>query len=141
MAEKKLSEELRHCLEDDACGDCEFRPARAVTTCRPLLQKAYEAVKRYEEMFPCKVGDIVWRVHEVTKLSLNRVYECRVTGIKQEFNTFSVKLHANINEETYSIWIDNWFDKCQIGYEFFLTKEATEKALKEMEDRENGEID
>lgn len=141
MAEKKLSEELRHCLEDDACGDCQYRKPETKFTCQGLLKKAYEAVKRYEEMFPCKVGDIVWRVHKATKLSPNRVYECRVTGIKQEFNTFSVKLHANINEETYSIWIDNWFDKCQMGYEFFLTKEAAEKALKEMEDRKNGEID
>lgn len=133
MAEKKLSDELRHCLGDDACEDCQYHEQETKLTCPGLLQKAYEVVKRYEEMFPCKVGDIVWRVHEATKLSPNRVYECRVTGIKQEFNTFSVKLHANINEETYSIWVDNWFDKCQMGYEFFLTKEAAEKALKEME--------
>lgn len=133
MAEKKLSEELRRCLEDDACGDCQYHKPETKFICKGLLQKAYEAVKRYEEMFPCKVGDIVWRVHKETKLSPNRVYECRVTGIKQEFNTFSVKLHANINEETYSIWVDDWFDKCQMGYEFFLTKEAAEKALKEMD--------
>lgn len=138
MAEKKLSEELRHCLEDDECGDCQYHNPETKFICRGLLQKAYEVVKRYEEMFPCKVGDIVWRVHKATKLSPDRVYECIVTGIKQEFNTFSVKLHANINEENYSIWVDNWFDKCQMGYEFFLTKEAAEKALKEMEDRKNG---
>lgn len=135
MAEKKLSEELRFCIEQDGCSKCSCFETRSKLTCPSLLQKAYEVVKRYEEMFPCKVGDIVWRVHKATKLSPNRVYECRVTGIKQEFNTFSVKLHANINEETYSIWIDDWFDKCQMGYEFFLTKEAAEKALKEMEDR------
>lgn len=141
MSEKKLSEELRHCLEDDVCGDCKYHEPETKTTCRGFLQKAYEVVKRYEEMFSCMVGDIVYRVHKATKLSPNRVYECRVTGIKQEFNTFSVKLHANINEETYSIWVDDWFDKCQLGYEFFLTQEAAEKALKEMEDRKNGEID
>ena len=144
MEEKKLSEELRHCLESNYCSDCwncTYCKQESIMTCPGLLQKAYEVVKRHEEMFPCKVGDIVWRVHKATKLSPDRVYECRVTGIKQEFNTFSVKLHANINEETYSIWIDNWFDKCQMGYEFFLTKEAAEKALKEMEDRKNGEID
>ena len=141
MAEKKLSEELRHCIEQDGCSKCSCFETQSKLTCPSLLQKAYEVVKRYEEMFPCKVGDIVWRVHKATKLSPNRVYECRVTGVKQEFNTFSVKLHANINEETYSIWIDNWFDKCQMGYEFFLTKEAAEKALKEMEDRKNGEVD
>ena len=138
---EKLSEELRHCLEDDACRDCLYDEPEIKFICRGLLQKAYETVKRYEEIFPCKVGDIVYRVHKATKLSPNRVYECRVTGIKQEFNTFSVKLHANINEETYSIWVDDWFDKCQLGYEFFLTQEDAEKALKEMEDRDNGEID
>lgn len=141
MAEKKLSEELRHCLEGNGCSKCSNYQSESRLTCPALLKKAYEVVKRYEGMFPCKVGDIVWRVHKATKLSPNRVYECRVTGIKQEFNTFSVKLHANINEENYSIWIDDWFDKCQMGYEFFLTKEAAEKALKEMEDRKNGEID
>lgn len=94
-------------------------------------------VKRYEEMFPCAVGDVVYRIQKATAIIPSMIYECRVTGVKQEFNIFSIKLHANINEETYSIWIDNWFDKCQIGYEFFPTKEAAEKALKEMEDRKN----
>lgn len=141
MAEKKLSEELRHCLEDYECVDCNYFKPETKLICKGLLQKAYEVVKRYEEMFPCKVGDIVWRVHEATKLSPNRVYECRVTGIKQEFNTFSIKLHANIIEGNYSIWVDNWFDKCEMGHEFFLTKQAAEKSLKEMEDRKNGEID
>ena len=81
---------------------------------------------------PVLVGDTVYRVHKGTKLSPDRTYECRVVGVKQEYNTFSVKLYANINEETYSIWIDDWFDRCQIGYEFFLTREEAEAALKEM---------
>lgn len=81
---------------------------------------------------PCAVGDTVYRVHKETKLSPDRVYECKVVGVKQEYNTFSVKLHANINEETYSIWIDDWFDKCQIGHEFFLTEEEAEAASKEL---------
>ena len=84
----------------------------------------------------CAVGDTVYRVHKGTELFPDRTYECRVVGVKQEYNTFSVKLHANINEETYSIWIDDWFDCCQIGYEFFLTKEAAEAALKEMNKNE-----
>lgn len=52
MAEKKLSEELRHCLEDDVCGDCQYHEKETVVICPGLLQKAYEVVKRYEEMFP-----------------------------------------------------------------------------------------
>lgn len=50
MAEKKLSEELRHCLEGNGCADCACYEPKSVLTCRGLLQKAYEAVKRYEEM-------------------------------------------------------------------------------------------
>lgn len=64
MAEKKLSEELRHCLEDDACGDCQYHEPETKFICKGLLQKAYEAVKRYEEMFPCKVGDTVYEICE-----------------------------------------------------------------------------
>lgn len=50
MPEKKLSEELRHCLEDDACGDCQYWKTETKQICEGLLQKAYEVVKRYEEM-------------------------------------------------------------------------------------------
>lgn len=105
--------------------------------------EAVDLLAEYEDLdeqgkllkLPCAVGDIVYRVHKGTKLSPNRVYECNVVGVKQEYNTFSVKLHANINEETYSIWVDNWFDKCQIGHEFFLTEKEAEAALKELKDK------
>ena len=50
MAEKKLSEELRHCLEDNACGDCQYHKPETKFTCPGLLQKAYERIKEYEEM-------------------------------------------------------------------------------------------
>lgn len=133
MGEKKLSEELMHCLEDDACGDCQYHKPETKMICKGLMQKAYERVRKYEEMFPCKVGDIVYRVQKEAANIPNIIYECRVTGLKQEFNTFSVKLHANITGENYSICIDSWFDKCQMGYEFFLTKSAAEQALKETE--------
>lgn len=109
-------------------------------------QKCMERLAEYEDLeeqkrlikLPCAVGDTVYRVHKGTKLSPDRTYECRVVGVKQEYNTFSVKLYANINEETYSIWIDDWFDRCQIGYEFFLTREEAESALEELE-RGKGE--
>lgn len=39
MEEKKLSEELRHCLEDDACGDCQYHKPETKTTCQGLLQR------------------------------------------------------------------------------------------------------
>ncbi len=99
-------------------------------------QKCMERLAEYEDLeeenkllkLPCAVGDTVYRVHKGTKLSPDRTYECKVVGVKQEYNTLYVKLHANINEETYSIWVDNWFDCCQLGYEFLLTKEAAEAA-------------
>ena len=101
---------------------------------------AVDKLAEYEDLeeqnrllkLPCAVGDTVYRVHKGTKLSPDRTYECRVVGVKQEYNTFSVKLYANINEETYSIWVDDWFDRCQIGYEFFLTRKEAEAALKEV---------
>ena len=58
MAEKKLSEELRHCLEDESCGDCQYHEPETKFTCRGLLQKAYEVVKEHEEMEDRKNGEI-----------------------------------------------------------------------------------
>lgn len=74
----------------------------------------------------CAVGDTVYKVHRGIEL----VYECKVVGVKQEHNTLSVKLYTNINEKTYSIWVDDWFDECQIGRTVFLTQEAAEAALR-----------
>ncbi len=73
--------------------------------CQIAVKKLWE-IKEYESLeeqnkllkLPCAVGDTVYRVHKGTKLSPDRTYECRVVGVKQEYNTFSVKLHANINE-------------------------------------------
>ena len=50
MTEKKLSEELRHCLDGNGCSKCSCFEQKSVLTCRGLLQKAYEVVKRHEEM-------------------------------------------------------------------------------------------
>lgn len=137
MAEKKLSEELRHCLEDDACGDCQYHERETKLTCKGLLQKAYEAVKRYEEMFPCKVGDIIY-------------YPCK------EFNfifpiTISQIIISDLGGGRYCVQYNgcffNGYGDPEKDFEFdsddfrkivFLTKEAAEKALKEMEDRKNG---
>lgn len=47
---KKLSQELRHCLEDDACGDCLYHEPETKLIYKDLMQKAYEVVKRHEEM-------------------------------------------------------------------------------------------
>lgn len=137
MAEKKLSEklseELRHCLEDEECGDCEFRPTKAVTTCRPLLQKAYEVVKRYEEMFPCKVGDEVYIISRGEALPIE-VLEIQIFILEKELVT---QIKCN---DCVSYGYMHFLTK-EIGKSVFLEKEAAEKALKEMEDGKNGEVD
>ncbi len=48
--EKKLSEELKQCLEGKTCGECLYYELDTEVTCPGLLQKAYKAVKEYEEM-------------------------------------------------------------------------------------------
>lgn len=103
------------------------------------LAQWLEELKEYKELeeqgllkkFDCAIGDTVYRIN-----SLNEIYECTVQGIRQEFNTTSYFLHANINEEDYSIWVDNWFDSCQIGHEFYLTKRNAEQELKRTESAE-----
>ena len=135
MNENKTAHFYPQCF--DNCGGVGY--SLKCDSC-DLLDRVCDKLGEYEDLeeqnrllkLPCAVGGTVYRVHKGTKLSPDRTYECRVVGVKQEYNTLSVKLHANINEETYSIWVDDWFDCCQIGYEFFLTKESAEAALKEM---------
>lgn len=50
MAEKKLSEELRHCLRTNHYGDCQYHEKETIVVCPTLLQKVYERIKEYEEM-------------------------------------------------------------------------------------------
>lgn len=57
MAKKKLSEELRHCLENDGCYGCEYYDVDTKLTCKSLLQKAYERIKEYEEVEDRKNGN------------------------------------------------------------------------------------
>ena len=58
MTEKKLSEELRHCLEDESCRDCLYHEPETKLICKDLLQKAYERIKEFEEMEERKNGEI-----------------------------------------------------------------------------------
>lgn len=100
------------------------------------IHRLNDVIREYEDLedkgllkkFECAIGDTVYRIN-----SLCEIYECTVQGIKQQFNTTSYFLHANINADDYSIWVDNWFDSCQIGHEFYLTKRDAEQELKRME--------
>lgn len=122
MEEKKLSEELRNCLEDDACGDCQHYKPETKFVCKGLLQKAYEVVKRYDEMFPCKVGDAVYFLKN-----------------KEISRNYVVQIHiAQTWRQTFFSCYGERFSVEQLGKTVFLSKEAAEKALKEMEDEKNG---
>ena len=102
-----------------------------------------EILKHFEDMeeqgklikFDCCIGDIVYRISNVKDVIDSKpiIYDCKVTGIKKEFNSTYYYLHADINEDNYSILVDKWFDRLQIGYEFYLTKEEAEKALERLE--------
>ena len=51
MEGKKLSEELRDCLDARGCGKCSSYQSESRLTCHNLLQKACEVVKKYEEIY------------------------------------------------------------------------------------------
>lgn len=155
MAEKKLSEELRHCLETEHCGSCECWETETTLICKGLLQKAYEVVKNYDGMYEvmrplaeklheytvleeqglllkpkCVPGDYVWEINA----ERNIISEYEVSSIRYGINkTFHYMwaLRDGIHGE-----LDGFWDK-DIGKTVFLSKEAAEKALKEMEDRKN----
>lgn len=136
MAEKKLSDELRRCMETDCCDKCPYYDVEITTTCKDLLQKAYEVVNRYEEMFPCKPGDIVYWVNDwfydgkIWLNHKNHITESKVSKFICDREGVWIRLRNGEN-----------IPVSEIDKTIFLTKEAAEKALREMEDRKNGEID
>lgn len=137
MAENKLSEELRHCLEDDVCGDCQYHEPETKLICKDLLQKAYEVVKRYEEMFPCNIGDVVWQTEKVFDEFPYLPYPIKATG----FSVFEngIYLEGIYGEESRECSIIT----SEIGKSVFLTKARAYSKLaeyEEMEDRKNGKF-
>lgn len=56
MAEKKLSEELRHCWENDGCENCQYHKSETKLIFKYLLQNAYERIKAHDEMEDRKNG-------------------------------------------------------------------------------------
>lgn len=120
MSEKKLSEELRHCLEVNGCANCTCYEHKSVLTCRGLLQKAYEAVKKYEEMFPFKIGDMVF-VDSKTLPTENmdfdedeiipKYFKARVVSIRKNCNGKFVKLAVRAD------WYYEWIDQ-ECGHDF-----------------------
>ena len=106
-------------------------------TCPKLLEKAYEAVKRYEEMeeqgkihiTSLSFGQEVYLVDDSSVIDKYKVVEMSIKGMDIVYISVAKNgIFKLFNEEEISITV-------------FLTKEAAEKALNEMEDRKNGEID
>lgn len=118
MAEKKLSEELRHCLDGKGCKQCSNYQSESRLTCPKLLENAYEMVNRYEEMFPCKVGDKLYCPNQYT----HAVIEFEITQIQ----IFKDEI-AFIDDS------DNEWTNGNIGNQVFLTRPEAERALAEME--------
>ena len=133
LTDRELIGDRAGCVDNNKnkCNDnCMYGLCKWIKECLIKL-KSYEDLEEQGllKRFECAIGDTVYRISKSRPI----IYECTVQGIKQEFNTTSYFLHANINEDDYSIWVDNWFDRCQIGYEFYLTKEEAEKALERLE--------
>ncbi|MCI8378684.1 MAG: hypothetical protein HFH72_09225 [Lachnospiraceae bacterium] len=135
MTEKKLSEELRFCIEQDGCSKCSCFEKQSKLTCPGLLQKAYEVVKRYEEMFPCWVGDTVYELQEIRhRIQPLEIISVNIGRMGEPYFNWELKDGIGIYQNV------RGFGASQLSKTVFLTKEAAEKALKEMEDRKNGEV-
>lgn len=136
MAEKKLSEELRHCLEDEECGDCQYHKPETKFICEGLLQKAYEVVKRYEDWKNWM--DIVFGNQEV------------FWGIDMDYIENPIREISVDNSERMT-WYGSWetvvlkgadengleweFSPEEIGKTVFLTRQEAEVKMAEMEEK------
>ncbi len=135
MAKKKLSEELRHCMESDRCGKCQYEEAETKLICEGLLQKTYELVKRYEEMFPCWIGDTVYELQEIRhRIQPLEIISVNIGRMGEPYFNWELKDGIGIYQNV------RGFGASQLGKTVFLEKEAAEKTLNEMEVRKNGEI-
>lgn len=130
MAEKKLLEGLRHCLDGKDCMDCTCYEWKSVLTCRGLLQKSYEVVKRYEEMFPCWIGDTVYADSGVFGILGHKVDNI-VIG---KTITYQCSAYSKAVGDCPSECLDEIEpDISDFGKTVFLTRQEAEDKLAEME--------
>lgn len=126
----RLSDELKHCLYDKNCSDCRHYEADTKATCKGLLEKAYERIKRYEDMFPCEIGDIVWQSKKVFNEFPYLPYPIKVSGYSICKNGTYLEGIYGIDNRECSILIS------EIGKSVFLTREQAEAELKKNEEVE-----
>lgn len=143
MAEKKLSEELRNCLDGNGCQQCSNYQSESRLTCPKLFEKAYEVVKRYEEMeeqgkllkLPCAVGDTVYQhmivgIDKDKKKPIYKIFEAIVFKFSLSswglcFWTETTDKEKHRNEVPLSAFNNT----------VFLTRPEAERALAEMEEK------
>lgn len=151
MAEKKLSEELRHCLEGDDCVDCQYHNPYTKLTCKGLLQKAYERIKEYEEMeenyfllkLPCKTGDKVY--HFCKEFGQILEYDVDFINMSDGIITISCSSYSQGIDDTGECLdeieadITDFDFNTSTPHSFVSVKrEEVERKIKEMEDKKNG---
>lgn len=154
MSENKLSEELRRCLEDDGCGDCQYHKPETKLICKGLLQKAHERIKEFEEMeenyfllkLPCKTGDKVY--HFCKEFGKILEYDVDFINISDGITTISCSLYSQGIDDTgecldeIEVDITDFDFNTSTPYSFVsIKREEVEQKLKEMEDRKNGKVD
>ncbi len=134
MEEKKLSEELRHCMEGDGCSDCAYcNEEITITICEELLQKAYEKIKECEkieeeEKMICTVGDKIWSITSIADYSSGE-YKENLLPHPQEKKIVSITICKN-GIILYHVK-DRAFASFEFGETVFLTKEEAEQVLNE----------
>lgn len=130
MEKRKLSEELKHCLNGDGCAECAYGEEKCILSCRQLLQSAYEKIKEYEDLeeqgyllkLPCKVGDTVY-------MSDGNILTVREIHIQDNLVKYFV---ARFNPNG----LDVRFTFDRIGKNIFLTQAEAEEALRKMNETE-----
>lgn len=162
----KLSEQIKQCIDGNGCAVCDYIEYKITHTCEGLLQAAYEQVKKYEDMFPCNIGDTVYVLAECEKIprQLDGTYysndgspgtatgyycpyedNCPFDGEDFEGCEKYQKQTAVFEDTISSITIDEYAvyvttEYCgicsEIGRFVFLTKEQAEEELKKMKKAE-----
>lgn len=80
MKEKKLSDELKYCLQG-SCGDCNSYSVGIVIMCPDLLEKAYETMQEYES-----TGLLPEQLKEIDKLYAEKCEE--VAKLQKELKRY-----------------------------------------------------
>lgn len=118
---KKLSDELRRCSEDDACGDCQYHKPETKFICRGLLQKAYEMVKEYEDLEEQCTKENSWCL----RMLLHKWKEF-IEDIQELYE------YRKLEEQGKLLKLDFKYQKLMIGQEIFVIDDNTVKGKKDM---------